>query len=105
MKNLKISSTKNKSIFKVATLTLLFTLLSNVQAFAEGQPSSAETLLQNPIIKYSVIGIGFIIVVTIAIATSFKGNVDKSSKKPKAVNHDLKSKVSSNTGRRGAPAR
>ncbi len=108
MKNVKISSTKNqnKSIFKVATLTLLFTVISNFQALAADQGSSVETLLQNPVIKYSIIAIGFILVITVAITTSFKGNVNKPTKKPKAINpQNFKHKIASHTARRGAPTR
>lgn len=83
MKNLKIKSTKNSSIFKVAALTILFTVFDHYEAMA-----NVEDLLRNPVIKYSVIGAGFLLIIVFTILTSFKGGSKTTTdKKPKAVSH------------------
>lgn len=99
MKNLKINTTKNSSIFKVAALTILFTVLSYNEAVA-----SVEDMLRNPVIKYSLMGIGFIVIIAFTIVTSFKGDKKgRSSNKSKAISHgNLKRKIA-HTVRRGAP--
>ena len=100
MKNLKYNFKKNRSMLKAFSLTMFFTILLNLNASAESSLNVKE-LLQNSFVSYTIMGVGFIVVIVFAVMTSFKG---KENEKAKAIhNHDEKAKSNSTSVRRGAP--